>query len=66
MDINGKVWRGLFRGLRTGDPGLIVGAGTLGMILWLRRHPPQRELLGSYTLKEGEAVTVRLRDRDEV
>ena len=62
MDLNGRALRGLLRGLRTGDPGLILGAGAAVMVLWLRRNPKQRELVASYDLKPGEAVTIVLRE----
>ena len=62
MGFNERALRGLLRGLRTGDPGLILGAGAAVMLLWLRRNPKQRELVASYDLKPGEAVTIVLRE----
>ncbi len=64
MDLYGRALRGVLKGLRTGDPGVLLGAGTVAMILWLRRHPTARELLASYDLQPGEQLTIRLREPD--
>ncbi len=51
----------LFRGLRRGQSPLsALGAG-MAIVGWLRsRRGPDRELVYSRTLKDGEAVTVKL------
>lgn len=64
MDLSGRAWRGVWRGLRSGEPGVVLGAGVALMALWLRRHPRRRELLGAYELRQGEELTIRLRDPD--
>ncbi len=64
MNLYARAWRGVLRGLRTGDPGLLVGAGGAVMLLWLRRNPRRRELVGSYDLKPGKSVTIVLREPD--
>lgn len=60
MDLMSKALRWAFRGVRQGEPGTIVGAGLLMMVLWLRRNPQQRLHLATYDLAPGEEITVRL------
>lgn len=50
----------LFKGLRTGNPGLAV-MGALALVYrWARAHRrPERELLWATTLKPGQAVRIR-------
>ena len=51
-----------FRGLRTGDPQMIlVGAAWLAWV-WLRRQPSGRELMMRRTLKPGDALQISVRD----
>lgn len=60
MDPMSRALRWAFRGVRRGEPGTIVGAGLLMMVLWLRRNPRQRLHLATYDLAPGEEITVRL------
>ena len=48
-----------FRGLRTGDPQLILFGAALLAYAWLRSRPSGRELVYSKTLKTGDGVQVR-------
>ena len=49
-----------FRGLRTGDPQLILLGASLLAFAWLRSRSSGRELLYKRTLKVGESVQVKL------
>ncbi len=49
-----------FRGLRTGDPQLILLGASLLAVAWLRSRSRGRELLYKRTLKVGESVQVKL------
>ncbi len=51
-----------FRGLRTGDPQLILVGAALLAVVWLRRQPSGRELLMRRALKPGDALQIKLRD----
>jgi len=48
-----------FRGLRTGDPQLILVGSALLAYAWLRSRPTGRELIYARKLKVGEGVQVR-------
>lgn len=48
-----------FRGLRTGDPQLILMGAALLAFAWLRSRPSEKVLIYKKTLKEGQAVNVR-------
>jgi hypothetical protein len=51
----------LFRGARRGQSPLAALGAAMSVIGWLRsRRGPERELIYTRTLKDGEAVTVRL------
>lgn len=48
-----------FRGLRTGDPQLILAGAALLAYAWLRSRPSGKTLVYKKTLKEGEGVQIR-------
>jgi hypothetical protein len=48
-----------FRGLRTGDPQLILMGAAFLAFAWLRSQRPSRQLLYRQKLKSGEGVTIR-------
>ena len=51
----------LFRGARRGQSPLAALGAAMSVIGWLRsRRAPEKELIYSRTLKDGEAVTVKL------
>lgn len=53
-----------FRGLRTGDPQLILMGAALLAYAWLHNRPTGKELIFRRKLKAGEGVQVRLRQPD--
>ena len=56
----------LFRGLRTGNPGLTVLGAAAVALKWFRDHRrPKRELLWSATLKPGQGVRIRVPETGE-
>lgn len=56
---NGLVM--LFRGARRGQSPLAAVGAAMSIIGWFRsRQSPQKELIYSRTLKDGEALTVKL------
>jgi hypothetical protein len=57
----------LFAGARRGSSPLAALGAAMTIIGWLRsRRGPERTLIYSRTLKDGEAVTIRLRRGDSV
>jgi hypothetical protein len=48
-----------FRGLRTGDPQLILMGAAFLALAWLRSRPSGRELIYEHTLNVGESVEVK-------
>ena len=53
-----------FRGLRTGDPQLILFGATLLAVAWLRSRPSGKEVIYRRTLKPGDGIEVKLRQPD--
>ncbi|MDH5373302.1 MAG: hypothetical protein OEX97_10200 [Acidimicrobiia bacterium] len=53
-----------FRGLRTGDPQLILVGATLLAVAWLRSRPSGKEVIYRRTLKPGDGIEVKLRPPD--
>lgn len=51
-----------FRGLRTGDPNLILLGAAMLFIGWLRKSKPARTRIYTQKLRPGQEVTVRLRN----
>ena len=48
-----------FRGLRTGDPQLILIGAALLAVAWLRSRDTGKELVYKRTLKTGQGVQVK-------
>ena len=56
----------LFRGARRGD-GSLAALGTAMVILgWYRSHRPTKKQIYARTLRDGEAITIRLLRGDTV
>jgi hypothetical protein len=66
MDLLRSGSRFLARGARTGSSGWAGLGAALLAVGWLRKRArPDRELLYARTLKQGEALRIRLAGSDE-